>query len=163
MISLINEEEFWQYSVELYQSGDNQRLFLSLQDRFDLNVNVLLSMYYLAFKNIALSPTQIAQLNESIVSENKITKAIRSQRRKLKDSEKACDQSKYDELLDKELNSEKREQKAIMKYLLSQQKENKLEVTKVVNLDDMLRSLLSINGLREAELTEAQNLVIKVK
>ena len=102
------EEDFWQFSLFIYEKNDNKENFLWLQDKLNLNVNLLLFALYLVEEGFQITDEQFLRLNQYIAVAEEETNALRLRRRNIPGSQKT--ELIYKAALQEELDSEKRQQ-----------------------------------------------------
>lgn len=107
---MLSTETFWAFSLNLYQHNEIKQACLSLQNDFDLNVNLLLLCSFLDHNRIDLSARQFDQLRAAITPIDNQIKQIRQQRI----AQKNLDQGRYKALLDQELTLEKSQQACLI-------------------------------------------------
>ncbi len=105
--------EFWRYSLKFYGNETVKDVCLTLQSQYDINVNILLFICYLAQTGRGQIPKPVLQtiIDEIQQWHQGITKGLRNLRQQLKqikDKDWASDLRK--EILDDELISEQIEQ-----------------------------------------------------
>ncbi|MCY7295651.1 TIGR02444 family protein [Alteromonas sp. a30] len=108
-------QQFWDFSLEFYSFGDVQRLVLTLQDEFDLNVNLLLLCGFLSDLDCALSENNIEQLIQGINASEAQIKTLREKRR----ATKSVSQVQYHALKQQELEMEQHQQRKITELVHS--------------------------------------------
>jgi uncharacterized protein (TIGR02444 family) len=113
----LSAQNFWQFSIELYQHHEAQSLLLNLQDEVGVNVNLALFCAYLDSQQIYVTQAQFTQLLDCISNFNQ---TYTTQLRQLRKSVKANADSfkNYKELrqhlLNAELELEKQEQQLLV-------------------------------------------------
>jgi uncharacterized protein (TIGR02444 family) len=105
-------DAFWEYSLSVYQHNEVKDACLLLQDRMDLNVNVILSMMYLCKHDRMYHFEDIEKLEADILPSEKNLKRHRAIRRDLKN----INDLRYRQALSEELALEKEQQELITRY-----------------------------------------------
>jgi len=108
----IDPDNFWEYSLAVYQHDEVKQACLFLQDRMDLNVNVILSMMYLCKYDRMYQFEDIEKLEADILPSERLLKRHRAKRRDLK----SIHESLYKQALNEELALEKEQQARITQY-----------------------------------------------
>lgn len=104
-------DAFWDFSVRLYEEDRIRQQCLYLQDRYKLNVNLLLLCCFLESKGQTLSKAAVNILIEaSTATQAKLT-IMREDRKKQKGT------SHYQSLLEQELTIEKQQQADLIRAL----------------------------------------------
>ena len=112
----IATDDFWRFSLKLYQIEQVKNTLLSAQDNFALNVNLALFCLYLNQQDLYLTDQQMAQLkNELDQFSQQFTGKLRALRLQFRQQQKQLQQ--YDELKQSLLKAE---------LILEQQEQNLL-------------------------------------
>ncbi|GGO71731.1 TIGR02444 family protein [Bowmanella pacifica] len=104
-------EDFWQFSLALYQKRG--ALCLQLQDSYAMNVNLVLLCLYLQQHGMGISQASLPALINSLASTEQVITPLRAVRRQVK----GLDGLAYQHLLDAELQLEKRQQADLIQCL----------------------------------------------
>lgn len=108
-------DEFWKFSFEVYARPGVQNYCLTLQDDWQLNVNILLLCCYIEEKGLACSIEQLEELTEYINETDQALIAHRKKRRAAKNE----DSPLYQQLLKVELEMEKQQQARLIEKVNS--------------------------------------------
>lgn len=103
-------ERFWQFSLQVYQHEGVKQACLTLQDRYQLNVNLLLLCQFLQQQQVYLDRTLVNQLNEAIAPSQQVLARMRQHRITLKHGPRL----EYQRALQGELNIEKQQQRVLI-------------------------------------------------
>lgn len=102
----IKSDEFWQYSLEVYDSIKD--IAIKLQDKYDLNINLLLLSGYTQTLGCAIDEYDMQNLiSHTKQWQNNITSPYRTLRRELKET---ISHNQYQAMLQMELALEREEQ-----------------------------------------------------
>lgn len=127
-----DKNEFWRYSLAVYQLPEVQRLCLHLQEQIDADVNLILFAGWLAKNNIDFSPDRVNQANKKIKQWRKeIIKPLRDVRYSVKKIFFAEKEVFYERIKVLEVAAEFESQKEL--YKLSSQWQIEKEVVSVYN------------------------------
>lgn len=99
-------DTFWKYSVSLYEREDTALHCLSLQDNYQVNVNVLLLICWCMKHNVILTLPSIRTLSDAITDIERRLVAHRGTRR-ASHPDNGGDRELYEELKSQELALEK--------------------------------------------------------
>lgn len=81
----ITTQDFWQFSLDIYQIETLQMALLNAQDNQGLNVNLALFCLFLNKRGVYLTLTQVSQLDKALTSFSaKFTKPLRQLRQTFK-------------------------------------------------------------------------------
>lgn len=109
----MHENKFWVYSCAVYANEEVKAACLRMQDRFGLNVNVLLYCLYLGQQQKLINQEQFERLACTLSPwHENITRPLRQLRRKIK-THAASDLSVYNKITEAEIASEREEQNLI--------------------------------------------------
>ncbi len=96
----------WTYAIQRYQQGKTAEILLHLQDKYHLNVNLLLALGWISQQEIALDTEHITILSSAIkVMDESLVQPTRTLRRKIREMPQ-IDSSIYDKIKTVELNLE---------------------------------------------------------
>ncbi|WP_218310494.1 TIGR02444 family protein [Alteromonas antoniana] len=112
MPASLTQEAFWQYSVRLYEREDVASHCLSLQDNYQVNVNLLLLVCWCMKSNAIVTLPAIQSLSDAIKDIDNQLLAHRGTRRACH-PDNGGDKALYDELKSQELELEKRCQQVL--------------------------------------------------
>ena len=101
-------EHFWDFACRHYANESVKNTCLELQDRYGMNVNLLLFCAYLDHHGQALSRAAIQQVLECIQSSDEALIAFRQARKQAKHTDA------YPSMLVQELELEKRQQQVLL-------------------------------------------------
>lgn len=129
----LNSEQFWQFACKLYSKDGMQTKLLGYQDQLSKNVNLCLLLYYLDSLELAVTPSQLSELESCIAEfDQQALQPLRATRAYLKTIQNEV--SDYPiirkELLSAELKLEKKQQQLLidtantMIFTLHKQAEN---------------------------------------
>ncbi len=129
----LNSEQFWQFACKLYSKDGMQTKLLGYQDQQSKNVNLCLLLYYLDSLELAVTPSQLSELESCIAEfDQQALQPLRATRAYLKTIQNEV--SDYPtirkELLSAELKLEKKQQQLLintantMIFTLHKQAEN---------------------------------------
>ncbi|WP_300544330.1 TIGR02444 family protein [uncultured Pseudoalteromonas sp.] len=109
----LNSEQFWQFACKLYSKDGMQTKLLGYQDQQGKNVNLCLLLYYLDSLELAVTPSQLSELESCIAEfDQQALQPLRATRAYLKTIQNEV--SDYPiirkELLSAELKLEKQQQ-----------------------------------------------------
>ncbi|MBT1065832.1 TIGR02444 family protein [Bowmanella sp. Y26] len=107
-------EDFWQFSLAVYKEAEHP--CLQLQDRYAMNVNLVLLCLFLQHRGFALSDKNLQALVSSLADTECLLQPLRTLRRQTK----AFDLVAYQHLLSGELALEKRQQADLIACLNTQ-------------------------------------------
>ena len=113
----LSAQNFWQFSLALYQHNNVQSLLLNLQDEVGLNVNLALFCAFLNKQNLYLNQHQIEQLHSAVQQFNhSFTSPLRQLRSsfKLQSNQLNNYDSLRQHLLNAELILEQQEQQVLI-------------------------------------------------
>jgi uncharacterized protein (TIGR02444 family) len=105
-------DEFWHYALDVYQQEGVKQACLDLQDKMQLNVNLILAMMYLCKHGLMYRYDDFSEVEQAIAESEKKLKHHRRKRRGLK----KIDESLYEKALSEELTMEKAQQAIIVEY-----------------------------------------------
>lgn len=112
---MLQAEQFWHYSLRVYEQGGVKQHCLSLQNEFGLNVNMLLLCGFLTQHKIFVSAGILQALSQHIETIDQELKELRSNRI----ASKSLEQDLYRNLLKQELILEKSQQATLISVLNS--------------------------------------------
>lgn len=105
----MDQEEVWAFTVAMYGRDGVAKLCLDLQERCDLDVNMLLFMFFLGQKGLA--PLSISALEASVRDwRENVIKPLRQTRRHLRDDPRISAQELRQKVKSDELQAERIEQ-----------------------------------------------------
>ncbi len=104
--------DFWLYSIGIYQQASVKRACLAMQNQHGLNVNILLLCGYLTKSEIFINKIGFEYLIDQIKDLDKETSRLRQIRIASKN-----EAEKYSQLLKQELDLEKRQQQQLIASL----------------------------------------------
>ncbi|MBN7819155.1 TIGR02444 family protein [Bowmanella yangjiangensis] len=107
-------EDFWQFSLAVYKEAEH--LCLQLQNRYAMNVNLVLLCLFLQHRSFTLSDKNIRALVSTLADTESLLQSLRALRRQTK----AFDLVAYQHLLSGELALEKRQQADLIACLNTQ-------------------------------------------
>ncbi|TRY33283.1 TIGR02444 family protein [Aliiglaciecola sp. M165] len=113
MNRLWSTDDFWQFSIEIYSKDKVQQSCLALQNKANLNVNLLLLCIWLDRQGVLLTVKQIQTLLTAISDHDKQIQV----HRKTRIGTKQHDPDMYKLLLEQELELEKQQQRQIVDSL----------------------------------------------
>ncbi len=113
-LSEIEAEYFWNWCKEAYLYKENKDALLYLQDELNINVNMVLLLYFVQSKYVSLNTSEINQLLSALQDAEKATNKLREARRSFS-SNKAS--TEYKHALALELNSECTQQTILIRTL----------------------------------------------
>ncbi|QWV04405.1 TIGR02444 family protein [Pseudoalteromonas shioyasakiensis] len=118
----LNSEEFWQFACQLYSKDGMQTKLLDYQNQQGKNVNLCLLLYYLDSLELAVTPSQLSELESCIAEfDQHALQPLRATRAYLKTIQNEV--SDYPtirkELLSAELKLEKQQQQLLINTLNS--------------------------------------------
>ncbi len=133
----LTSEEFWAFSLDFYSIAAHQEALIWLQDHAQLNVNLVLLIFYSAINRHSFNNNKIKCLQKSIKELDSLTSNLREERRSHKANKIQVGQSDYKdayyrELLAKELMLEKQQQTTLIETVLCL---NKCEKTDELSAD----------------------------
>lgn len=113
----LNSEKFWQFACQLYSKDGMQTKLLSYQNQQGKNVNLCLLLYYLDSLELAVTPSQLSELELCIAEfDQQALQPLRATRTFLKTIQTEI--SDYPtirkELLSTELKLEKQQQQLLI-------------------------------------------------
>ncbi|WP_105174388.1 MULTISPECIES: TIGR02444 family protein [unclassified Pseudoalteromonas] len=113
----LNSEQFWQFACQLYSKDGMQTKLLGYQDQQGKNVNLCLLLYYLDSLELAVTPSQLSELELCIATfDQQALQPLRATRAYLKTIQ--AEISDYPtirkELLSAELKLEKKQQQLLI-------------------------------------------------
>ncbi len=113
----LNSEQFWQFACKLYSKDGMQTKLLGYQDQQSKNVNLCLLLYYLDSLELAVTPSQLSELESCIAEfDQQALQPLRATRAYLKTIQNEV--SDYPtirkELLSAELKLEKKQQQLLI-------------------------------------------------
>lgn len=101
----LSTQDFWIFSIDVYQINEVQSVLLNAQNSLGLNVNLALFCMFLNKQNIYLTAEQLSQLNQPLVTFNSdFTRPIRDLRQAFKAKQEQVDN--YSELRQSMLTTE---------------------------------------------------------
>ena len=101
---MLTQKEFWQFSLDYYSKADIQQAALQLQDQYEVNINLLILLYWADQQELRL-PLKYFQL--AVTQHQASLEKCRGIRRKLK---KQIPREDYQAILNLELELEKLQQ-----------------------------------------------------
>jgi uncharacterized protein (TIGR02444 family) len=115
------ETPFWRFSLKLYRQTGVSDACIALQDRFGVDVNLLLFLFWLASDDRQLSADEVKMLDDNVRDWRNLTIVpIRDARRKLKGAVTLVEAGKQEEFRDKvkavELEAERLQQEALYEF-----------------------------------------------
>jgi uncharacterized protein (TIGR02444 family) len=115
------ETPFWRFSLKLYRQTGVSDACIALQDRFGVDVNLLLFLFWLASDDRQLSADEVKMLDDNVRDWRNLTIVpIRDARRKLKGAETLVEAGKQEAFRDKvkavELEAERLQQEALYEF-----------------------------------------------
>ncbi len=112
------DDDFWHYALQLYKQPGVSKQCLILQDKYGLNINLVLLCCFLGSTKTTIKKTLPALSNDPLLQQwqSQSTEAIRSVRRRVKDTFEgvAGQPNFYQQLLAVELSAEKIEQSLML-------------------------------------------------
>ena len=130
----LNSEQFWQFACKLYSKDGMQTKLLSYQDLQGKNVNLCLLLYYLDSLELAVTPSQLSELESCIAAfDQQALQPLRATRAYLKTIQTEI--SDYPtirkELLSAELKLEKKQQQLLISKI------NRMELSPTLKVDNL--------------------------
>lgn len=116
----ITTQDFWQFSIDIYQIETLQMALLNAQDNQGLNVNLALFCLFLNKRGIYLTLAQVSQLDKALTSFSaKFTKPLRQLRQTFKTHQHQLDNylDVRQAMLKAELQLEQQEQNLLVQTL----------------------------------------------
>ena len=110
--NLLNPDAFWQFSCELYARPEVKQRCLAVQDKLQLNVNILLLCQWLAGHGKSLSVNDFSHLRAEIAASEDQLRSLRQQRSNLNKGS-----TEYRNVLHKELEWEMAQQRRLIAAL----------------------------------------------
>ena len=107
-----NADDFWQYSLTIYENPNVKTLCLKLQDHWHFNVNLMLLCCWLHRQHVTLSIEDIRLLLEAIKASDE---SILNQRQKRKEQVRGS--VSWQQCLDEELQLEAQQQRILVLHL----------------------------------------------
>jgi uncharacterized protein (TIGR02444 family) len=146
-VNRLNPDEFWEFSVDLYQG--KQDIYLHCQNNWGLSVNMLLLIQYLSLKGWQISLEQIRQLCENNASLVEEIVTMRNKRVATgRDNIEA-----YQRLKLEELELEKQHQQQLIQQL------NRTKIQPASSQNSSLRHYLSVSKISETDIHTILNLL----
>lgn len=109
----LTADDFWDFSLQLYGKPEIQKVCLTLQDQYQLNVNLLLFACYLDAQGIFVSESDFKSLVQSSLKQDEQIQNTRAQRRNAKNK----DAELYQNLKQQELQLERLQQSDIVQAM----------------------------------------------
>ena len=130
----LNSEQFWQFACKLYSKDGMQTKLLGYQDQQGKNVNLCLLLYYLDSLELAVTPSQLSELESCIAAfDQQALQPLRATRAYLKTIQTEI--SDYPtirkELLSAELKLEKKQQQLLISKI------NRMELSPTLKVDNL--------------------------
>jgi len=130
----LNSEQFWQFACQLYSKDGMQTKLLGYQDQQGKNVNLCLLLYYLDSLELAVTPSQLSELESCIAAfDQQALQPLRATRAYLKTIQTEI--SDYPtirkELLSAELKLEKKQQQLLISKI------NRMELSPTLKVDNL--------------------------
>jgi uncharacterized protein (TIGR02444 family) len=118
------ETPFWRFSLKFYRQGGVSEACIELQDRFGVDVNLLLFLIWLASDDRQLSAEEVRMLDDNVRDWRNLTIVpIRDVRRRLKGAETLVDPGVQEAFRNKvktiELEAEQLQQEALYTFAKS--------------------------------------------
>lgn len=112
----IKENPFWQFSLQTFEKSSNRTALLHLQDKHDLNINLILALLWYANSGRGICSTDALKNLLSLIEpwQKKITEKLRELRNKISKENKEL----YQFALATELYSEKIQQTIIYDFFI---------------------------------------------
>ena len=82
--SKLTDEGFWQYSVTTYQRNDIAPIAITLQDRFGVNVNILLLVCWCIEHGVIINLLQLRYVAEEVSAKSGPLEVLRRKRKAAK-------------------------------------------------------------------------------
>ncbi|MCW8093293.1 TIGR02444 family protein [Alteromonas sp. ASW11-130] len=139
---------FWDFSVKRYALGENMHHCLALQDKFGVNINLLLLLGWCVSNNIMLTLVQWQALRHAIKQSDEKLNLHRQKRRKVK-HKTPFNSVRYQQLKDEELSLE-RLQQADMLAQFNQQTHHSVEPQQVNGSIPAFIHLYNLRGNADA-------------
>lgn len=116
----MSNNPLWQFSIENYRKPGVEPILLQLQDRFDVDINMVLCCCWLAseFRSVSLE-LQADLISEAKVWRDSCVKPLREVRRFLKSQ--GVDEGVYQQAKTLELSAEHGQQELMVEFLNRQQ------------------------------------------
>ncbi len=144
----LDANSFWQFSVTRYAAGETMRRCLQLQDKFGVNVNMLLLLCWCVENNRMLTLDQWQEISAAIQTSDNELQHHRTKRRQAK-QKTPFNPARYQSLKAEELELE-RAQQSIMISLFSQQSHLTIEQNQVNGSIPAFIHLYRLRGHAEA-------------
>ncbi|KPW01076.1 TIGR02444 family protein [Pseudoalteromonas sp. P1-8] len=130
----LNSEQFWQFACKLYSKDGMQAKLLGYQDQQGKNVNLCLLLYYLDSLELAVTASQLSELESCIAEfDQQALQPLRATRAYLKTIQNEI--SDYPtirkELLSAELKLEKQQQQLLISTI------NRMELSPTLKVDNL--------------------------
>lgn len=130
----LNSEQFWQFACKLYSKDGMQTKLLGYQDQQSKNINLCLLLYYLDSLDLAVTPSQLSELESCIAEfDQQALQPLRATRAYLKTIQNEI--SDYPnirkELLSAELKLEKKQQQLLISKI------NRMELSPTLKVDNL--------------------------
>lgn len=110
---VLSKADFWRYSYITYAIDDVAPASLTLQDKFGVNVNLIMLLCWCLQEGVILTLSQCQQLIECVETSEQELKAHRRERQSAKPKEGELS-ARYDNLKAEELELEKAQQALIL-------------------------------------------------
>ncbi|MDC8829326.1 TIGR02444 family protein [Alteromonas gilva] len=144
----LTKDTFWQHSVAVYTKEGVAKACLTLQDQYQVNVNLLLLLHWCITHQYQVDDALLTRLRQAVAQTDPVIQAHRQQRRNAKGTEH------YETLKAMELELEAQQQAALVAVLNQSQPIDKagdssdnhsIQVGKWLNLPDshQIRQLIS--------------------
>ena len=135
-----SDDDFWHYALQLYKQPNVSEQCLILQDKYDLNINLVLLCCFLGSTQTTIKKVLPALSNNRLLQDwqSQSTAAIRTVRRRVKESFAgvAGQPSFYQQLLAVELSAEKIEQSLMLDIANNCQLSNSQQDSITTNIRD---------------------------
>jgi uncharacterized protein (TIGR02444 family) len=116
--SKLNDETFWQYSVATYQRNDIAPIAITLQDRFGVNVNILLLVCWCIEHGFIINLLQLRHIADAVKANSGPLEALRRKRKAAKP--KAGEPADTYEMLKQQELMLEREQQAVIVHKVNE-------------------------------------------
>ncbi|NDV90775.1 TIGR02444 family protein [Alteromonas sp. 345S023] len=134
--SKLTDEGFWQYSVTTYQRNDIAPIAITLQDRFGVNVNILLLVCWCIEHGVIINLLQLRYVAEEVSAKSGPLEVLRRKRKAAKPKKGELTEA-YEALKQQELTLE-REQQAVLV-----QRVNECQLTQIAGQGEHVTSMMN--------------------
>lgn len=155
---MLQADEFWDFSCQLYADEGVASACLHVQDALDLNVNMILFCFYADTQGCYFSKAEYAACHQAIHSHAQALEQHREKRKGLKGT------ASYEAMLEQELSMEKYQQEQIVTYFNSVLRQREMrhddaDTCSASNGFNNLNAYLNSKGLSEVQCQEVRSLL----